>query len=232
MIKTVIIEDEPLALSLVEGFVNKNNNLDLSGSFTNPIEGLDFIRENSVDLLLLDINMPDLDGIELAKLVHKKVKIIFTTAYKDFALDGFKLNAVDYLLKPFDYNEFAIAVEKAKAFIQVEELKTKQEEFIHIRADHKQYKVALHQIMFVENVKNYVIFRLVEGKKIMALMSLKSLSESLPENFLKVHRSFIVNTDKIDSTSANEIMIDGHCIPISEANRKWFKEWMAKKSLN
>jgi DNA-binding LytR/AlgR family response regulator len=232
MIKTVIIEDEPLALSLVEGFVERNEHLELQGSFTNPIEGLDFIRENAVDLILLDINMPDLDGIELAKLVYKKVKIIFTTAYRDFALDGFKLNAVDYLLKPFDYKEFSRAVEKAKSFIEIEALQHKKEEFIHVRADHKQYKVALDEILYIENVKNYVIFRLVGNKKIMALMSLKSLSESLPKHFLKVHRSFIINSDKIDSTTASQITIDGNGIPISEANRKWFKEWMAEKALN
>lgn len=230
MIKTVIIEDEPLALSLVEAFVGQDSELQLMGSFSNPVQGLDYIQENQVDLVLLDINMPDLNGIELAKLVHKKVKIIFTTAYKDYALDGFKLNAVDYLLKPFDINEFKKACQKAKDLIKLDNLKN--DTYIQIRADHKHYKVNLKDILFIENVKNYVIFRLSNGDKIMALMSLKSLDETLPDHFLKVHRSYIINSDKIVATSSSEIQIDHHTVPISESNRKWFKEWMNTQSIN
>lgn len=232
MIKTVVIEDEPFALSLVEGFVNEDNRLELVGSFSNPVEGLSFVQENQVDLVLLDINMPDINGIEVAKHIHKKVKIIFTTAYKDFAFEGFKLSAVDYLLKPFDFKEFQRSIDKLEKLIIADKMIDKNEESIQIKADHKQYTIKLNDILFIENMKNYVIFRLENGEKIMALMSLKSLGESLPQHFLKIHRSYIINSDKISSSSPSEIMINEHSIPISESNRKWFKEWMGNKAMN
>ncbi len=232
MIKTVVIEDEPFALSLVEGFVNEDDRLELVGSFANPVEGLSFVQENHVELVLLDINMPDINGIDVAKHIYNKVKIIFTTAYKDFAFEGFKLSAVDYLLKPFDFNEFQRSIDKLEKVLIADKMINKNEETIQIKADHKQYNIKLNEILFIENMKNYVIFRLENGEKIMALMSLKSLGESLPQHFLKIHRSYIVNTDKISSSSPSEIRIKEHIVPISESNRKWFKEWMGKRAMN
>ena len=232
MIKTVIIEDEPLALTLVQNFVNKDQRLELKGTFLDPIKGLDFISDHNIDLVLLDINMARLNGLEIASHIKNKVKIIFTTAHPEYALDGFKFNAIDYLLKPFDITEFQKAVTKAQTQIEGEKTLSKDEQIIQVKSEHQQIRIKLTEILFIENMKNHVIFRLENKNKIMALMSLKSLEEILPEQFFKVHRSFIINSDKITSTSPKEIFINEFKVPISEANRKWFKQWMGNRSIN
>jgi len=231
-IRSVIIEDEPFALKLMEGFVNITESLDLMGSFSNPVKGFDYLRSEEVDLVFLDLYMPDMGGLEISQLVKDDVKIIFTTAYKEYALEGFKVNAFDYLLKPFDYEEFAGAVQKAKDYFTAAALLGNDEEELIIRADHKQYRVKPSEIMFLENVKNYVIFRLVDGSKIMALISLKSLVETLPDFFVKVHRSYVVNLNYIEQSSANSIKIKDFIVPISESNRKEFKSLMNERSIN
>ena len=232
-IKAVIIEDEPFALKLMESFVNMSDNLELLGAFSNPVKGFEFLRKENVDLVFLDINMPDMSGLEISYLVKDDVKIIFTTAYKEYALEGFKVDAIDYLLKPFDFEEFSKAVNKAvKHFELINQIDSNQEEELIIRADHKQYKVKPSEILFVENVKNYVIFRLLDGAKIMALLSLKSLIETLPDNFIKVHRSYVVNLNFIESSSSTTIKIKDFEIPISESNRKSFRNLMNEKSIN
>ena len=231
-IRSVIIEDEPFALKLMEGFVNITESLDLMGSFSNPVKGFEYLRTEEVDLVFLDINMPDMSGLEISQLVKDDVKIIFTTDYKEYALEGFKVNALDYLLKPFDYEEFSGAVQKAKDYFTAAALLGNDEEELIIRADHKQYRVKPSEIMFLENVKNYVIFRLVDGSKIMALISLKSLVETLPDFFVKVHRSYVVNLNYIEQSSANSIKIKDFIVPISESNRKEFKSLMNERSIN
>ena len=232
-IKSVIIEDEPFALKLMEGFVGMSENLELKGAFSNPVKGFEFLRKEQIDLVFLDINMPDMSGLEISHLVKDDVKIIFTTAYKDYALEGFKVNAIDYLLKPFDFEEFSEAVKKAEIYFQmVISKELLYEEEIIVRADHKQYKVRPSEILFVENVKNYVIFRLLDGTKIMALMSLKSLIETLPNYFSKVHRSFVVNVNFIEESSSNTIRIKSFDIPISESHRKDFRNLMNERSIN
>lgn len=232
-IKSVIIEDEPFALKLMESFVGMSNVLELKGSFSNPVKGFEFLRTENVDLVFLDINMPDMSGLEISHLVKDQVKIIFTTAYKDYALEGFKVNALDYLLKPFDFEEFTSAVKKAEDYFELALNKELfQEEELIIRADHKQYRVRPSEILFIENIKNYVVFRLLDGTKIMALMSLKSLVKSLPEYFVKVHRSFVVNLNYISETSSSIIKIKEFEVPISESNRKEFRTIINARSIN
>lgn len=231
-IKCVIVEDEPFALRLVQEYVEKTEELDLLQAFSNPIEGLDFIQSHQVDLVLLDINMPDLNGMELSKVISDNTKIIFTTAYSEYAVESYKVKAVDYLLKPFNYEEFYQAVKKAVNHFDLLNNQKNEGDCIYVRADHKQYKVLLDKILFVENLKNYVIFRLEDSSKIMALMSLKSLEDSLPDNFSKVHRSFIVNVNFVDALETNHLMIRNNQIPISDSHKKEFKNRMMKRSIN
>jgi DNA-binding LytR/AlgR family response regulator len=231
-IKSVIVEDEPFAMQLVKEYVEKTPDLELLQAFSNPIQALDFIQTNAVDLVFLDINMPDLNGMELSKIIKGKTKIIFTTAYEDYALESYKVQALDYLLKPFDYGEFMEAVQKAIDYFKLIRNQKGDSPFIYVRADHRQYKVMLNELLYIENLKNYVIFRMQDGSKIMALMSLKSLQESLPTNFCKIHRSFIINLDHLQSVETNHVKIDEQQIPISESHKKDFKSRMNRKSVN
>lgn len=231
-IKCVIIEDEPFALRLVKDYVQRNEALELIETFSNPILACDYLQSNVIDLAFVDINMPDLDGITLSKMVKDRTKVIFTTAYKDYALEGYKVNAIDYLLKPFSYEEFAVAVEKAKDHFQLVRNQKEEGEFIYVRADHKQYKIFLNDLLYIENMKNYVVFRLQDGSKVMALMSLRSLQETLPENFIKVHRSFIVNILFIDQVRTSSVQIGSNEIPISDSHKKEFKSQMAEQNVN
>lgn len=231
-IKCVVVEDEPIALNLMKEYVNRTPDLELLAAFNNPILALDYIQSAKVDLVFLDINMPDMTGMELSKYIKDKVRIIFTTAYEDYALEGYKVDAVDYLLKPFDYNEFLEAVRRAKQYFDLVSNQKEKEESIHVRAEHKQYKIGLSTIMFIENMKNYVIFRLQDGSKVIALMSLKSLEDNLPENFFKVHRSFIINLNFIERVDTNKIMIREFEIPVSDSHKKAFKSRMSKKAIN
>jgi two-component system response regulator LytT len=232
MIKVVAIDDEPLALQLVKGYIEKTPFLELAGSFDNPVDAVVYIKSADVDLVLLDIQMPDLTGTELARVISGGPKIIFTTAYEKYALEGFRLDAVDYLLKPFSYAEFLKAVQKAQKLIDLE---TKQlpslevkNDFLFIKSEYKIRRINFSDIDYIEGLRDYVkIFLTEEKKPVLSLSTLKALEARLPENrFMRVHRSFIVSLEKVKVIDRNRIVFGEVRIPVTDQYKENFQKFL------
>ncbi len=226
MIKCIAVDDEPPALQLVASYIEKTPFLELEKTFYSSVEAFEFASENQVDLAFLDINMPDLSGLELSKILDKNIKVVFTTAYEQYAVEGYKVSAIDYLLKPFNYGEFLSAAQKAKQFIESQKnsVNDLNRSFIFLKSDYKIHKVDFKDILFAENQKDYIKIHRKDKKPLMVLMPLKDLELQLPkENFIKVHRSFIVNMIHIESIEKWRIAIGDEKIPVSDA----FKESLA-----
>lgn len=199
-------------------FCSRLPNLKVVGTCKNAIEAIHFLAENQVDLIFLDIQMPDLSGIDLVKTLKVKPAIIFTTAYSDYAVEGFELDVTDYLVKPFSFERFIKAVNKVKSPSEPETL-VKEAEFMIVKADHKLYKVMFKEIKYIEGLREYVAYHL-KDKKIVALASLKKLEEELPTNFIRIHKSFIINADLIESISGNEIELGTVKLPIGKSYKE------------
>lgn len=238
MIRTIAIDDEPLAMQLVNSYISKTPFLELVASFDNPIDAMEFLDENSVDLIFLDIQMPDLTGIEFTRILENRPKIVFTTAYEKYALEGFKLEAVDYLLKPFGYDEFLKAAKKAEKLIRLEKAENKEEieannEFLFLKSEYKIRRINFNEIKYIEGLKDYVkVYLLNEPKPVLSLNTLKSLEAKLPETkFMRVHRSFIVNLEKIDTIERSRIVFGKVYIPVSEQYKDKFQQYLDKNFL-
>ena len=218
-INCAIIDDEPLAAGLLESYVRKTPYLELSGTYNSAVEAMKHLRENPVQLLFLDIQMPELSGIEFAKILPKDTKIIFTTAFPQYAIEGFRVNALDYLLKPISYNDFLKATDKALewfTFSQRQEI-YRRDRFVFVKSDYKLQRICLDDILYVEGLKDYVIFHLKNYETVMSLMSMKKLEEYLPRpEFLRTHRSFIVHMRETPLVERFRIVFDGVQIPISD----------------
>ncbi len=232
MIKVVAIDDEPLALQLVKGYIGKTPFLELAGSFDNPVDAVVFIKSSDVDLVLLDIQMPDITGTELARVISGGPKIIFTTAYEKYALEGFRLDAVDYLLKPFSYAEFLKAVQKAQKLIGLE---TKQlpslevkNDFLFIKSEYKIRRINFSEINYIEGLRDYVkIFLTEEKKPVLSLSTLKALEARLPgDRFMRVHRSFIVSLEKVKVIDRNRIVFGEVRIPVTDQYKDNFQKFL------
>jgi DNA-binding LytR/AlgR family response regulator len=232
MIRVVAIDDEPLALQLVKEYVEKTPFLELAGAFDNPLEAVSFIKSSDVDLALLDIQMPDLTGTELAGVISGGPKVIFTTAYEKYALEGFRLDAVDYLLKPFSYAEFLKAVQKAEKLINLErqELPSLEirNEFLFIKSDYKIRRIDFSEIHYIEGLKDYVkIFLRGEKKPVLSLSTLKALEARLPEDrFMRVHRSYIVSLETVKVIERGRIVYGEVRIPVTDQYREKFQEFL------
>ncbi|WP_163324652.1 LytR/AlgR family response regulator transcription factor [Draconibacterium mangrovi] len=239
MIRTIAIDDEPLALQLVTSYVEKTPILEFKGAFDNPIDAMEFMDQNEVDLIFLDIEMPDLNGLEFTRILTNKPKIIFTTAYEKYALQGFKLDAIDYLLKPFSYEEFYKATEKAKKQIAYERAEKKGDEvdsnheFLFLKSEYKIRRINFNEIIYIEGLKDYVkVFLKDEPKPVMSLSSLKALEAKLPEEkFMRVHRSFIVNLEKIGTIERSRIVFGKVYIPVSEQYKDNFNNFIKNNFL-
>ena len=237
MIRTIAIDDEPLALQLVEGYISKTPFLELVHGFDNPLDAIDFLNNESVDLIFLDIHMPDLSGIEFTRILQNRPKIIFTTAYEKYALEGFKLEAVDYLLKPFSYEEFLTAAKKAQKLIGLEKSAHDKveanNEFLFLKSEYKIRRINFNDIKYIEGLKDYVkVYLLNEQKPILTLNSLKALEAKLPsEKFMRVHRSFIVNLEKIETIDRSRIVFGKIYIPVSEQYKEKFQKYLDKNFL-
>ncbi len=221
-IKSLIADDEPMALNLVENYVLKTPFLELVAKCSSAVEAMKVLEEGAeVDLFLLDIQMPDLSGMEFSKMLPPESKVIFTTAFDQYAIEGYKVNAVDYLLKPFDYTEFLAAVSRAKDLIEKSETLTisakKEKDFFFVKSEYKQIKIVFSSILYIEGLKDYVkIYTNLQPRPILTLMSLKKLEEELPsDNFMRVHRSFIIALDKIEAIERNHIIIGDKQIAIA-----------------
>lgn len=233
MIRTIAIDDEPLALQLVTSYVAKTPFLELVESFDNPLDAMEFLSENPVDLIFLDIQMPDLTGIEFTRILENRPKIIFTTAYEKYALEGFKLEATDYLLKPFSYEEFLKAAKRAEKLIRLENGESHEEveannEFLFLKSEYKIRRINYNEINYIEGLKDYVkVYLQKDTKPILSLNSLKSLEVKLPESkFMRVHRSFIVNLEKIDTIERSRIVFGKVYIPVSDQYKDKFQQFL------
>jgi len=237
MITTIAIDDEPLALKLVSGYIEKTPGLKLLGKFDNPVDASEFLTDAIVDLIFVDIQMPDLSGIEFTRLLEKGTKVIFTTAFEKYALEGYKLEIIDYLLKPFSYEEFLTAVQKAQKLIRLEQKAVirveANNEFLFLKSDYKIKRINLNDILYIEGLKDYVkVYSQNTPKPLLSLTSLKLLESKLPDNkFMRVHRSFIVNLEKIDTIDRSRIVFGKEYIPVSDQYKESFQEFLNKNFL-
>lgn len=237
MITTIAIDDEPLALQLVTDYIAKTPGLKLLGKFDNPLEAADFIAKTIVDLIFVDIQMPDISGIEFTRSLEKGPKVIFTTAFEKYAIEGYKLEIVDYLLKPFSYEEFLTALRKAQKMIKLEQRELNKieanNEFLFLKSDYKIKRINFNDILYIEGLKDYVkVYLHNVGKPVLSISSLKLLESKLPpEKFMRVHRSFIVNLEKIDTIDRSRIVFGKEYIPVSDQYKVRFQEFLDKNFL-
>ncbi len=249
-INCIAVDDEPLALGLVCSFIEQTPFLNLVGRYSSAVEALRAIHSQKVDVLFLDIQMPDLNGIELARVLDNsktnKPRIIFTTAYNQFALEGYRVDALDYLLKPFNYEEFLNAAHKALAYAQLVEKSNAapagvavpaaaveeriEDEYLFLKVEYQLVRLALNDILYIEGLKDYVKVWLQSAEKpVLSLTSLKSLEEKLPaKRFMRVHRSFIVSLDKINSITRNALQIGKINITVGDQYKEAFSKFLSK----
>lgn len=237
VINTIAVDDEPLALGLVSGYIEKTTGLKLSGRFDNPLDAAAFLSSNLVDLVFIDIQMPDLTGIEFTRSMEKGPKVIFTTAFEKYALEGYRLEIVDYLMKPFSYDEFLAAVNKARKLISLERQATSNVEadnrFLFLKSDYKIRRINFNDILYIEGLKDYVkVFIQNNPKPVLSLTSLKLLETKLPsERFMRVHRSFIVNLEKIETIDRSRIVFGKEYIPVGDQYKEKFQDFLDKNFL-
>jgi len=231
------MDDEPLALKLLSGYVRKTVFLSLLGEFDNPFSAMEFLENNKVDLIFLDIQMPDLNGIEFARTITGNSKIIFTTAFEKYALEGFRLEAIDYLLKPFSYEEFLVTAKKAKKQITLEQQVAStveaNNEFLFLKSDYKIRRINLGDILYIEGLKDYVkVFVKNEPKPVLTISSMKQIEAKLPSSqFMRVHRSFIVNLNRIETIERFRIVFGHVYIPVSDQYKEKFQEYVSRNFL-
>lgn len=239
ILRCCVIDDEPLASGLIASYITKTPFMELAGEYSSPKDAISMILDGDVDLVFLDINMPQLNGIEFAKIIPPSVRIIFTTAYDNYAVEGFRVNALDYLLKPISYEEFLAAGKRALQWADLNSRKAENEssatnqEYIIVKSEYKLMQIAVKDILYIEGLKDYVkIYTEGSDKSIMTLISMKALERSLPtQRFMRVHRSYIVNLSKIRVIERNRIVFGKAVIPISESYKQAFADYIAQRTL-
>lgn len=240
----IAVDDEPLALGLVSKFIEQTPFLNLVGKYSGAVDALKAIHTQKIDLIFLDIQMPDLNGIELARVLDKgadKPRIIFTTAYNQFALEGYKVDALDYLLKPFNYEEFLRAAQKALNYAEllnkpasqtvvINETEHADDKYLFLKVEYQLVRIALDDILYIEGLKDYVKVHLKNvDKAVLSLTSLKALEEKLPaKRFMRIHRSFIVALDKITSMTKNSVQIGKMLITVGDQYKDAFSQFVGK----
>ncbi|WP_279181148.1 LytR/AlgR family response regulator transcription factor [Prevotella histicola] len=226
----IIIDDEPLAADLLASYAKKTLFLNLIGVYNSAIEGIKAIRENRIDLIFLDVQMPELSGLEFAKILPKETKIIFTTAFSQYAVEGYKANALDYLLKPISYDDFLDASNRAldwfKSIRHAED--AANDRFIFVKSEYKLVKIMFDDILYIEGLKDYVKIYLTDDRKpIMSLMNMKKIEESLPKpEFMRIHRSYIVHMKKIDGIDRFRIVVGDSILPISDSYKAILQDYL------
>lgn len=233
ILKSIIIDDEPLARELLQDFARKVSFLEITASFSNGMEALEYLQQKQVDLVFLDIQMPDITGLELLQTLSSRPKIIFTTAYAEYAVEGFNLDAVDYLLKPFDFPRFLKAVNKAMELHLLENQpkivkQSVEEDFLFVKDGRELVKIYFDEIDYIQGQKDYVRFK-TSTKKLLSLMNMKDLERDLPhDRFLRIHQSYIVNTARIESVSNDHVKIAGEFLTVSQSYKQAFRAFLAK----
>lgn len=217
-IKCVAIDDEPLALQLMKAYIEKSPALQLVQVFEDAKSAAEFLRMHPVDLLFVDIQMPDVNGLDLVRAIENKPMIIFTTAHRNIAFEGFELQAIDYLLKPVSFERFTKAVAKAEEYYKFKNTADSQDEYLFVYSEYKLTKIDLNDIEFIESLEDYVRIHLTNGKPILSLMPLKRVLQKLPqEKFQRVHRSYIVSVNKIKAVNNKRIILAAAQVPVSDS---------------
>lgn len=242
-IKCLIVDDEPIALQLLEKYVSQTPFLESTAKASSALQALEILElHKDIHLIFLDIQMPELSGLEFSKIIPKHIRIIFTTAFEKYALEGFKLNAIDYLLKPISYTEFLQAANKAKYILNLLQLannpiaineSSKTDDFIFVKSEYKQIKVPLRDILYVEGLKDYAkIYVQNQVNPILTLNSLKKIESELPQdNFMRIHRSYIIALNKIDEIERSQVIINNVRISIAPQYKEDFDKFIDKNSL-
>ena len=225
----IIVDDEPLAIKLLKSFVERTPFLNLLATFQDPMEALNAV-DDSIHLLFLDIQMPGITGLELSKLIRPQTRIIFTTAYKEYAFESYQVQALDYLLKPVNYTTFLRAVTRGKEFFEQQESLTaatapaETADFMFVKCEYRQVRVDFDKILYISGLKDYVRIHLKDQPRpLIALSTMKAMEERLPhDQFCRIHRSYIIAMDKIESVERNRVCINGELLPITDAFQKDF----------
>jgi len=232
VLNCMVVDDEPLALSLLSDYIEKTPGLNLISAVSNPLAAISYLKSEAIDLIFLDMQMPELSGLEFLELLQKKCMVIVTTAYSEFAIDGYRFEILDYLLKPITMANFQIAVEKAwllaakNKFFNETNSSQPQQSYIFIKMENRFVKINHADICYFEGARDYVVIRTI-NETILTLQSMKSIQESLPEpNFMRVHKSFIVSLDKIDFIERGRISIRDKLIPISDSYKEIFFKYI------
>ena len=242
-LRCVIVDDEPLAVKMLENYVERTPYITLAASFTDPVEALSQLAQLKPHILFLDIQMPDLDGLSLSRMVPSATRIIFTTAFKQYAFESYEVSALDFLLKPIRYQKFLEAVGKAQQWFALTEIQSAasasasaqaEQRSFFVKVDGKMRKVDMSDILYVEGMKDYVLLHLAsEPQALVTHNTMKSMEDQLPaDSFMRVHRSFIVALDKLDSvTRDGDILIAGRLIPVTDTYRPAFEHYVQQHSL-
>ena len=231
MIRCIAIDDEPLALQLINEYCTKIPFINLLQTFTNPDEAKSWLQQNDADLIFLDIQMPDVNGLQFYKSLTKKPQVILTTAYSEFAVEGFNVDAIDYLLKPFEYDRFLKAAYKANEYLDFLSSQEMQLASIFIKVDYQLMKINLKDIDLIEGLDDYIRIH-TKPRPVLTLMTLKSLQEKLhPKEFLRIHRSYIVPISKIESFGKNKVRVAGKEIPIGSSYTEVYQQLLKMKNL-
>lgn len=225
MIYCIVIDDEPMARKLLEDFIQKTPDLTLLGSFSSALKARETLSKKKADLIFLDIHMPDFNGLDFLRTLQQKPNVILTTAFAEFALDGFELDVTDYLLKPFDFNRFLKAVnkviQKAPSALENNSVPLESENFIFVKDGNKMVRVNLNEVHYIKGAREYVTIVMTD-KKITTLQSMKGLESDLPSNFIRIHNSFIVNLSYVKEVHKNDLMVENDLLPIGISYKKTF----------
>ena len=231
VINCIILDDEPMAVALLSKYVDKVQSLNLVKATTNPFEVLELTNSNSVDVVFIDIQMPELTGIQLMEMLGNKTKFVITSAYSEYALQGYEHNVIDYLLKPVSFDRFYKAVLKfqevfkEQTFTNVIPAEEKSDDFLFVKTDGKLIKINLNDLQFVEGLKDYLYLHL-KNEKLIVLDTLKDFELKLPNDFMRVHKSYIVRLDQIESIERNRIFSQNKIIPVGDTYKTKFQDWV------
>ncbi len=233
MIRCMAIDDEPLALQQITAYISKVPFLELAAQCQNAIEARQFLEQDTVDAIFCDINMPDLNGMDFVKSLTVPPLIVFTTAYAEYAVEGFKVNAVDYLLKPFGLQDFQRAAQRIKERLEGNQAPqaapaAPQDDTLFLKTDYRIVKVSIADIRYVEAMSEYLkVYLRNEAKPIITLLSMKKMEERLPQNFMRIHRSYIINLNDIQEVNKNRVIMDADTyLPIGDMYREAFQNYL------
>lgn len=236
-----IIDDEPLAVRLLESYVAKTPFLALRSTYSSAVEAMEGLTQSPVDLLFLDIQMPGLNGLEFAKITDPHTRIVFTTAFSSYAVEGYKVNAIDYLMKPFGYADFLAAAQKALAYFEAvapataapdTDMSAADAESFFVKSDYRIVRLSYRHIIYIEGLKDYVkIYTEGDSRATVALTSMTRMADFLPRNFIRVHRSFIVNMDHVSVIDRGQIVIAGRSINIGDSYKDAVSDYVGRRML-